>query len=58
MFQFLQKLFYKDSSGGASKKKSRKKSTRRSRKKVIKHQTVSSKGTKHTSLHLNNFLSP
>ena len=49
MFQFLQKLFYKDSSSGASKKKSKKKSTRRSRKKVIKHQTVSSKGTKHTT---------
>lgn len=49
MFQFLQKLFYKDSSSGASKKKSRKESTRRSRKKVIKHQTVSSKGTKHTT---------
>ena len=44
MFQFLQKLFYKDSSSGTSKKKSR-----RSRKKVIKHQTVSSKGTKHTT---------
>ena len=44
MFQFLQKLFYKDSSSGTSKKKSR-----RSRKKVIKHQTVSSKGTKNTT---------
>lgn len=49
MFQFLQKLFYKDSSGGASKKKSKKKSIKRSRKKVIKHQTVSSKRTKYTT---------
>lgn len=49
MFQFLQKLFYKDSSSGASKKKSKKKSIKRSRKKVIKHQTVSSKRTKYTT---------
>lgn len=49
MFQFLQKLFYKDSSSGASKKKSKKKSIRRSRKKVRRHQIVSSKETKYTT---------
>lgn len=49
MFQFLQKLFYKDSSGGASKKKSKKKSIRRRPKKVRRHQPVSSKGTKYTT---------
>ena len=41
MFQFLQKLFYKDSSGGASKKKSNKTSSTKAKNAVCYSRTNS-----------------